>query len=150
MPFDGTEFGFLENHLLSKLDAVERLLSSEDQWCKGKLRDSSGRHCLVGAMQAVEARHALEPILLRATREAGGKHYWRLEFFNDDPRTTYADVRQVLQQAREGIISGIIDGDRPRPWRQRLPRTLRAMFSGSDFKPGAPERASPFSEIVPR
>ena len=137
MPFDGTELGFLENHPLAKLGAVERLLSSEEQWCKGKLRDSSGRHCLVGAMQVVEARQALEPIILRAAREVNGKHYWRIEFFNDDPRTTHADVLRVLQRAREDIIAGMIDGGRPRPWRERCVQALRAALSGSVSQVGA-------------
>jgi hypothetical protein len=131
MPLDGTELGFFGNHPLAKLGAVERLLSNEEQWCKGKLRDSSGRHCLVGAMQAVDGRQALEPIILRAAREVGGKHYWRIEFFNDDPRTTHADVLRVLRRAREDIITGMIDGDRQRSWRAKFAQALRAVFSGS-------------------
>lgn len=132
MPFDGTDLGMFENHPLAKLGAVERLLASEQQWCKGKLRDSDGRHCLVGAMQAVEARQALEPIILRAAREVGGKHYWRIEFFNDDPRTTHADVLRVLRRARENIVAGMIDGGvRRRPWHEKLAQAARAMLSGS-------------------
>ena len=51
---------------------------------------------LAGAMQAVEARQVLEPVILRAAREIGRKYYWRIEFFNDDPRTTHADILRVL------------------------------------------------------
>jgi hypothetical protein len=131
MPFDATDLDLFENHPLAKLGAVERLLATEQQWCKGKLRDSSGRHCLVGAMQAVEARQMLEPIILRAAREVGGKCYWRIEFFNDDPRTTHADVLRVLRRARENIIAGMIEGDRHRSWRQRLAQAARALCSGS-------------------
>ena len=131
MPFDGTESGLIEHHLLAKLGAVERLLATEQQWCKGKLRDSDGRHCLVGAIQAVEARQGLEPIILRAAREVGGKHYWRIEFFNDDPRTSHADVLRVLQRARENIITGMIEGDQRRSWRQRWAQALRALGFGS-------------------
>lgn len=49
MPFDGTDLKLAENHPLAKLGEPERLLASEERWCKGKLRDSNGRHCLVGA-----------------------------------------------------------------------------------------------------
>ena len=115
MPFDGTDPGSFEIHPLCKLGAVERLLATEQQWCKGKLRDSGGRHCLVGAMQAVEARQMLEPIVLHAAREVGGKCYWRIEFFNDDPRTTHADVLRVLRLARKNIITGMIEGERHGP-----------------------------------
>lgn len=131
MPFDGTDLGFFENHLLTKLGAVERLLATEQQWCKGKLRDSDGRRCLVGAMQAVEARQVLEPIILQAAREVGGKHYWRIEFFNDDPRTSHADILRVLSLARENIIAGIIEGDQRHSWRQRWAQAMRALCSRS-------------------
>lgn len=131
MPFDATEPDLFGNHPLAKLGAVERLLATEQQWCKGKLRDSSGRHCLVGAMQAVEARQVLEPIVLRAAREVGGKCYWRIEFFNDDPRTTHADVLRVLRVARENLITAMIEGDRHTPWHQRLRKAIRALCSGS-------------------
>jgi hypothetical protein len=131
MPFDGTELDLFQNHPLSKLGAVERLLATEQQWCKGKLRDSSGRHCLVGAIQAVEARQMLEPIVLRAAREVGGKCYWRIEFFNDDPRTTHGDVLRVLRLARENIITGMIEGERHRPWHHRIAQAIRAVCPGS-------------------
>ncbi len=130
MPLDGTEFGFLGDHPLAKLGAVERLLASERQWCKGRMRDRDGRHCLVGAMQAVEARPLLEPIILRAAREVGGRHYWRVEFFNDNPRTTHADVLRVLRRARENIIAGMIEGT-PRPWYVRWAKALRDLCSRS-------------------
>ena len=48
MPFDGIDT--FEPHPLAKLGAVERLLATEQQWCKGRLRDAHGRHCLVGAI----------------------------------------------------------------------------------------------------
>jgi hypothetical protein len=123
MPLDGTEFGVLENNPLAKLGEVERLLINERQWCKGRLRDQDGRYCLAGAMQAVEARHILEPIILRAAREVGGKRYWRIESFNDNRHTTHADVLRVLRRARENIIAGMIEGNshpRYKRWAQML------------------------------
>ena len=133
MPLDGTEYGFFGDHPLAKLGAVERLLASERQWCKGRLRDRDGRHCLVGAMQAVDARQLLEPIILRAAREVGGRHYWRIESFNDNPRTTHADVLRALRRAREHIIAGMIEGA-PRPWYVRRAKALRNLFSRSPTK----------------
>ena len=131
MPLDGTDLGLFGNHPLAKLGAVENLLATEQQWCKGKMRDRDGRHCLVGAMQATEARQILAPIILRAARQVGGKYYWPIEFFNDDPRTTHADVLRVLRLARENIIEAIIEGDQRRPWCDRLARGLRALCAGS-------------------
>jgi hypothetical protein len=128
MPFDGTDLGFFENHPLTKLGAVERLLATKQLWCKHQLRDRDGRYCLVGAMEAVKARQVLEPIILRAAREVGGKHYWRIEFFNDDPRTSHADILRVLSLARENIIANIIQR---RSRRQRLAQAVRALCSGS-------------------
>ena len=126
MPLDGTDPGLFGNHPLAKLGAVETLLATEQQWCKGTLRDSDGRHCLVGATQAAEAPRILERIILRAARQIGGKYYRRIEFFNDDPRTSHADILQVLRLARENIIAEMIEGDQRRPWRERLAQALRA------------------------
>jgi hypothetical protein len=130
MPFDGTDLGFSENHPLTKLGAVERLLATKQLWCKFQLRDRDGRYCLVGAMEAVKARQVLEPIILRAAREVGGKHYWRIEFFNDDSRTSHADILRVLSLARENIIANIIKGHQRRSRPQRLAQAVRARCSG--------------------
>ena len=77
MPLDIIEFA--ENPLLEKLGKVERLLATEQQWCKGKLRDADGPHCLVGAIEAADASQELPHIILRATREVTEKRYWRIE-----------------------------------------------------------------------
>src|SRR5262245_11868768 len=103
MPLDGTELEAIGNSILTKLRAVERLLINEQQWCKGGLRDKDGCFCLVGAMQAVEGRKLLNPIILRAIRDVDGKRYWRIESFNDHPRTTHTDVLRVLRRARENV-----------------------------------------------
>jgi hypothetical protein len=76
MPFDGIELSGTEQ--LVKLGAVERLLATEQQWCKGRLRDAHGRHCLVGAIEAVEGRQMLQRVVLQAAREVSGKRYWRI------------------------------------------------------------------------
>jgi hypothetical protein len=149
MPFDGIN-GF-DDHPIVKLGAVERLLATEQQWCKGRLRDAHGRHCLVGAIEAVGGRQVLQKPILQAAREVSGKRYWRIEFFNDDPRTTHADVLQVLRHAREGMIAGLIgEGERqPRHWRWM--RALRAMCSRGGDTAAAPawgERLATFGEPV--
>lgn len=94
-----------DGYTLLKLAAAERMLASEEQWCKGSLRDRQGRHCMLGALDAVGARRLLAPVVLNAAREIGGKRYWRIESFNDDRSTTHADVLRVLQCAREKIIA---------------------------------------------
>src|ERR1700757_2403284 len=124
MPFDGIEA--FDNHPIAKLGAVERMLATEQQWYKGRLRDAHGRHCLVGAIEAVDGRQMLQRVVLQAAREVSGKRYWRIESFNDDPRTTHADILEVLRHARENIIAGMI-GD-PQPWHQRCLRAIRAFL----------------------
>jgi hypothetical protein len=146
MPLDGTDFAFLGDHPLAKLGAVERLLASERQWCKGRMRDRDGRHCLVGAMQAVDARHLLEPIVLRAAREVSGRHYWRVESFNDNPRTTHSDVLRVLRCAREHIITGMIEGA-PRPWYIRWTKMLSGLWSKSRPEPSPPPAPGPLMQF---
>jgi len=125
MPFDGIELSGTEQ--LVKLGAVERMLATEQQWCKGRLRDAHGRHCLVGAIEAVEGRQMLQRVILHAAREVSGKRYWRIEFFNDDPHTTHADVLETLQRARENIIAGMICV--PQPWHRGWAGALRTVLS---------------------
>jgi hypothetical protein len=105
--------------------------ATRQQWCQGKMRDERGRHCLVGAMEAVQARQTLEPVILRAARQVARKRYWRIEFFNDDPRTTHADVLGVLRRARDNIIDSMIDDNRRRSWPQMLADAWRALRAGS-------------------
>jgi hypothetical protein len=128
MPLDGTELQILGDARLDKLAQIERLLIDERRWCKRRLRDEYGRYCLVGAMQAVEARRSLEPIILRAARQMGGRRYWRIESFNDHPHTTHADVLRVLQRARESILADMIGGS-PRPRYARWVQVLGAFWS---------------------
>jgi hypothetical protein len=135
MPFDGTDA--FDNHPIAKLGAVERMLATEQQWCKGRLRDAHGRHCLVGAIEAVGGRQVLQKPILQAAREVSGKRYWRIEFFNDDPRTTHADVLQVLRRARENMISGMICSYDRQPRHQRWIRALRALCSRKSFEADA-------------
>jgi hypothetical protein len=136
MPFDGIN-GF-NDHPIVKLAAVERLLATEQQWCKGRLRDAHGRHCLVGAIEAVGGRQVLQKPILQAAREVSGKRYWRIEFFNDDPRTTHADVLQVLRHTRESMIAGLIGEGLREPRRLRWACALRALCMGGGGTAGAP------------
>ena len=127
MPLDGTELTFLEDQRLLKLAAVERLIATPDQWCKGELHSNDGRHCLIGAMEIADARRLLEPVILKAVKEVGRRRCWRIEFFNDHPRTTHSDVLRVLRRAREKIIASMMEGDHPPSVRQRLLARLRAL-----------------------
>src|ERR1700745_2285238 len=94
MPFDGIEA--FDNHPIAKLGAGERMLATEQQWSKGRLRDAHGGHCVVGAIEAVGGRQVLQKPILQAAREVSGKRYWRIEFFKDNPAHTRADVSQAL------------------------------------------------------
>ena len=137
MPLDSLEFP--QNPMLTKLSRVERLLATERQWCKGRLRDGEGRHCLVGAIEAADCWPEVARVILRAAREVSGKRYWRIESFNDDPRTTHDDVLAVLRRARQNIIAGMAKESDRQPWHHKWPKALRRTFTQSEFEiAGAP------------
>jgi hypothetical protein len=102
MPFDGTQAPRLIAY--EKIEEVMKLIGSEDRWCKGSLSTLDGRRCLVAAMQTVHAQQMLEPIVLHAIREVTGKHFRRIERFNDHRTTSHATVMQVLAHARDGLF----------------------------------------------
>lgn len=127
MPLDGIEmFG---NPTLGKLWQVECLLATEDKWCKGRLHDRKGRHCLVGAIVEADGRQELTRPIIRAIKEISGKHYWRIELFNDDPATTHRDVLRVIDRTRLIIVSEIARADQPRGWYLKLRDKIEEMFA---------------------
>ncbi len=101
--------------------ALERLQEG-DAWCKGNIYDQ-GRRCLIGAIRNAQSaaddwKHYTEveddPIapLVRNVIESqfpersanvspgtANEHSVALFHFNDDPRTTFDDVRVVLEKA---------------------------------------------------
>lgn len=125
MPLDGAEF--FDDPALAKLARVECLLASENQWCKGAMRDRRGRHCLAGAIAAVGGcRELTKPILL-AAREVSGRHFWRIQFFNDDLGTPHRDVLRVLERARTLILCDCARSRRP-GWPQQLKEWLAGLL----------------------
>jgi hypothetical protein len=109
MPFDGVGFAFEDR--VSKIDKVIDLLATPDKWCKGNLRTSDGRYCVRGALMAVDGGINLQAIVLRAIREVTGKHYLRIESFNDRSETDHAEVLAVLRRARDRLINAEVDPD---------------------------------------
>jgi hypothetical protein len=101
MPFDGVGLGFDDR--MYKIDRVIDLLATREQWCKGRLRTYDGRHCIRGAIMAVDGLGTLRPIVLRAINEVTGHHYRSIEKFNDDPDTHHAQVVEVLARARTDL-----------------------------------------------
>lgn len=108
MPFDGT--GFVTDEPLQKLDAVIDLLGSADRWCKGALRSHDGRYCIRGAIRAVSGTEVLEPAILQAIGQVGGRRFRRIEAFNDHPNTTHDQVVAVLNRARRNLEAGPLLG----------------------------------------
>jgi hypothetical protein len=123
IPFDGVGFGFDER--MSKIDRVIDLLATRAQWCKGRLSTYDGRHCIRGAIMAVDGLGTLRPVVLRAINEVTGHHYWSIEKFNDDPDTHHAQVVAVLARARTDLAVGHLAAIRARPpapggWGRRM------------------------------
>jgi hypothetical protein len=135
MPLDSLEFS--QDPMLARLARVERLLATERQWCKGRLRDSEGRHCLVGAIEAADCWPEVARVILRAAREVSGKRYWRIESFNDDPRTTHADVLAVLRRARQNIIASMAKECDRQPWHRQWLQALRLLSPRSGIENAA-------------
>src|SRR5438105_3306226 len=113
MPFDGVGFGFDDR--LGKMDKVIDLLGTPDRWCKGTLRTHDGRHCIRGAIMAVDGVGTLQPVVLRAINEVTGRHYRRIESFNDHPDTDHAQVVEVLARARDDLVAGRLMALRSQP-----------------------------------
>jgi len=123
MPFDGVGFGFDDR--MSKIDKVINLLATPDRWCKGTLRTHDGRHCIRGAIMAVDGVGTLQPVVLRAINEVTGRHYRRIESFNDHPDTDHTQVVEVLARARIDMAAGHLAAIRTRPpapagWHRRV------------------------------
>jgi hypothetical protein len=111
MPFDGSEYE-VQNHALDQIDRVIALLATEDKWCKRVLESADGQRCILGAMRAALAVIALKTPITQAIEQVTGRHYVRIESFNDHPSTTHPLVLQVLHQTRENIRAGIMDPGR--------------------------------------
>lgn len=105
MPFDGLA-NERQQYLLNKLDAVSDLLSSEQQWCKRRLRTSDGGRCLLAALIDANAQWVLYRPIVLAAREVTGRTYHRVESFDDDLSTSFAEVQSVLAQVRVMLIAG--------------------------------------------
>jgi hypothetical protein len=127
MPFDGV--GFSVDDPLRKIDAVINLLATPEQWCKGKLSTYDGRHCIRGAMIAVNGVGTLQPVVLRAINQVSARHYRRIESFNDHPDTDHAQVVEVLARARTDLALGHLAAIRARApapvgWGRRMVRWI--------------------------
>jgi len=108
MPFDG-KTGDGRYDALDKIDRVIGLLSRKERWCKQQLRTRDGRRCIQGAMMEADATIVLKQPILLAIRQITRRDYARIEMFNDQPLTTHTLVLQVLHQARQNILDGVIE-----------------------------------------
>ena len=125
MPFDGVGLGLDDR--VGKIDRVIDLLGTSDRWCKGTLKTHDGRRCIRGAIMAVDGVGTLQPVVLRAINEVTGRHYRRIESFNDHPDTHHGQVVEVLERARDDLIAGRLATLRSKP---AAPVGWRARFTG--------------------
>jgi hypothetical protein len=147
MPLDGSEL--FANPALAKLWEVECLLATEDQWCKGRLHDRKGRHCLVGAITEANARQELTRPIIGAIKEVSDKHYWRIESFNDDPSTSHQDVLRVLNRARLLIIADIARTNEPKSWFTKMRDITNEMLSLAIGQQQNAHSGNDYTEIEP-
>ena len=130
MPFDNphqTPFGDAE-----LLQDARRRISNRNDWVQGHFRDGD-RHCLVAALSVVsrspnfEMPNRVERRLARllVARLPAGRRIWarlrfftarqRLMWFNDDPRTSHADVMALFDRTIDNLASKMpvyVSGDR--------------------------------------
>jgi hypothetical protein len=126
MPFDGTEF--VQSYTLNKLDQVIGLLAAEDQWCKGIEKTPDGRHCIIGALRAVNAQLVLEPVILQAIKTVTGRRCGRIERFNDAAATDHTLVMRVLERARYSVIAGDLQTSLATEGTGRLRRVITGLW----------------------
>ena len=140
MPFDGIN-GF-ENHPIVKLGRGGAVARDRAAMVQGSATRRSWSPLPGRRNRGRGGRQVLQKPILQAAREVSGKRYWRIEFFNDDPRTTHADVLEVLRHARENMIAGMIGEAH-----HRQPRRLQVDARASD--PVHPRRGRPAHPIRP-
>jgi hypothetical protein len=124
MPFDGKGME-VQLDTLDKIDRVITLLDRPEKWCKGVLKSSDGRFCILGAVLEARADRVLKAPLLRAAEQVTGRTYPRIEAFNDHRATTHTVVVQVLHRARQNILAG----EALAPAQTAKPRLLRRLVA---------------------
>lgn len=128
MPLDDTGYR-KHNEPYDKIERVIDLLATEDRWCKGQLVTKDGRRCIMGAIEAVRGTDVLVRPVLQAIRQTTARDFGRIERFNDDPATTHALVLTVLFQARDNILSGVVEDHVTTNWWKRPLQRLSALLT---------------------
>jgi hypothetical protein len=64
---------------------------------------------------AVDGVGTLQPVVLRAINEVTGRHYRRIESFNDHPDTDHVQIVEVLARARDDLVAGRLMALRSQP-----------------------------------
>jgi hypothetical protein len=107
MPLDGSTY--LTDWQLKQLADLARLdawFCDESRWCQHTLsrydlRTAREQACLIGGIAMAKCRLSIRTEMLLCS--AAGRPAAE---FNDDPRTTFADIKSVIQRAREAVLSG--------------------------------------------
>jgi hypothetical protein len=78
MPFDGAVYeGRVRS--LDQMDKIIDLLGDETRWCKRKLETPDGRHCIAGAIVAVDATTEIKKAIFLAIEQVTGDYYRKIE-----------------------------------------------------------------------
>ncbi len=79
---------------------VKYLLRSHYNWMKGNYNNRHGRYCLLGAIERCYSTYEKEMEVQDKIMSYLVDHYdyGSIEDFNDDPRTTFKDVRRVIEK----------------------------------------------------
>ena len=120
MPFDGTSKSSVAAQSMIVLDRVECFLDGGGRWARRTYRTGDGKCCLLGAIEHVRglsddraAEYLARAINLRQLARGlpllGDTDAVTVIGFNDAFRRSYADVADVLSQAKQlaAIDAGI-------------------------------------------
>jgi len=98
------------------LDLLIEFFDDGERWIKGKLDDSAGNRCLVGALRDIRDGHNLHGAPTRVYRLTG---WTGLISFNDRCRD-FGELREVILQARKLAVGDIEKHQRAVPTSELL------------------------------
>lgn len=111
MPLDFT--GHPNAEAIRIVEKMEQILATPDKWCKNTLCDAKGARCLIGALYAEnipEDWQAKQSALVAMSQEALERGYFsecKVVDFNNDPKTTHADIIDFLAAVKARLYEKV-------------------------------------------
>ena len=118
MPFDQATYDY-EDAVLKLLLKTDQILATEGDWLRRQLGENIGPNCIMGALGRAScgladatlvynADLAATEFFLRDIMRRDHAGFIYLSVFNDDPRTTFQDIKALLQRAIAARKAGLL------------------------------------------